>query len=352
MGEKKQKRAVHARSATKPVGTFRLLDGIQELDRILARDQSPTLADLAAELEVSPRTVQRYLAYMRDSACAEVVFDKATGGFRYQSPARCLPAAHLGEEELLALFVAEPILAQYADTPLEAQFRRAFERLCAPLPPRVRKRLEPARRRLGVKAAMASNPDVERFRVVLRATLENRVLELTYFSAHRGATSVRQVEPYALRSVDGRWYLLAFCRQRRRVLPFVVARIWVAVDLGEPFRHPEGFDADVFLEGALGVFLPPEGSAAPQEVVLRFDRFAARYLLEQRWHPSQRERPLEGGAVEVGFTLESTVELERLILSWGEHVEVLAPAELRSKIRDRAMALSELYRGPPAPQDP
>jgi len=39
-------------------------------------------------------------------------------------------------------------------------------------------------------------------------------------------------------------------------------------------------------------------------------------------------------------------EIERWILSWGSHAQVLAPAELKERIAKTVAALSENYRTP------
>jgi len=62
---------------------------------------------------------------------------------------------------------------------------------------------------------------------------------------------------------------------------------------------------------------------------LRFDAFAARLVTERQWHPSQKIKHLVDGEIELTMTLGSLEEIERWVLSWGEHVQVLEPAALK-----------------------
>ena len=63
-----------------------------------------------------------------------------------------------------------------------------------------------------------------------------------------------------------------------------------------------------------------------------FDAFAARLVGERQWHPSQTIRQLRDGEIELSMTLGGLEEVERWILSWGEHARVLEPAALKRQI--------------------
>ena len=80
------------------------------------------------------------------------------------------------------------------------------------------------------------------------------------------------------------------------------------------------------------------------EVVLRFNAKVADYIREKRWHDSQELRELKGGAVELRLKLSSLVEIERWVLSWGEHARVVAPEALQAKVRKTAEILVAKYK--------
>lgn len=318
---------------------------------MLRHRSHPKLSELAEEIGADRRTVQRYIETMRDRLGADIIYDEDQRGYRYADAALEVPPARLTDDELLALYVAEPILAQYRGTPLEEDFARAFAHLTVALPEKVRARLAPVASRISVQTPVPSRPDPEVFRTLMAATLASKRLKLTYRSAHRGASSVREVDPYALRCVAGRWYLLAYCHQRSAVLPFLMLRIWNVTMTAKKFVPPPTFNADELLKHALGIFRAPldrEDEDQRFEAVLRFDPLAARYVTEMEWHASQRTAPLEGGGLEIRMTLESSVELERFVLEWGEHVEVVEPKALRERIAERLRAALRRYDVPQA----
>ena len=64
-----------------------------------------------------------------------------------------------------------------------------------------------------------------------------------------------------------------------------------------------------------------------------------RLASELQWHPSQKMRPLADGELELSMDLGSLEEIERWVLSWGEHATVLEPADLKRRIQRAAEAI-------------
>ena len=58
-------------------------DRIYIIDNLLNERRSISFQELLARLEVSPATLKRDIAHMRDRLNAPVVFDKELGGYRF-----------------------------------------------------------------------------------------------------------------------------------------------------------------------------------------------------------------------------------------------------------------------------
>jgi predicted DNA-binding transcriptional regulator YafY len=74
-------------------------------------------------------------------------------------------------------------------------------------------------------------------------------------------------------------------------------------------------------------------------VLIRFDSYAADYIREKRWHPSQELREMKDGGLELRLTLSSLGEIQRWILGWGGSARVIEPAELVASVRAAAQRL-------------
>jgi predicted DNA-binding transcriptional regulator YafY len=106
---------------------------------------------------------------------------------------------------------------------------------------------------------------------------------------------------------------------------------------GKRFRRPEDFHPDDLLAHSIGIY----GGEEPQRLHLRLGPRAARWFGERRFHATQQFTSQPDGTAELTMEVAINPELERLILSWGSQIEVLAPAALRESIWRSAKAVFE-----------
>lgn len=79
------------------------------------------------------------------------------------------------------------------------------------------------------------------------------------------------------------------------------------------------------------------------EVVIEFDAWATDMLQGRAWHSSQKVTPLPGGGSHMQFRLSAMEEVERWILSWGAHANVIKPAALAERVGKTAAELARRY---------
>jgi proteasome accessory factor B len=65
---------------------------------------------------------------------------------------------------------------------------------------------------------------------------------------------------------------------------------------------------------------------------------------ERDWHPSQKIRNGKDGGIELEMTLGALEEIERWILSWGDHAKVLGPKALIESVAKRIRLMQQAYR--------
>ena len=68
--------------------------------------------------------------------------------------------------------------------------------------------------------------------------------------------------------------------------------------------------------------------------MLRFAPNVASRVLEATWHPTQTVETEADGSLRWRATVSGTIEVRLWILSWGDDVEVVAPAALRRDVAD------------------
>jgi predicted DNA-binding transcriptional regulator YafY len=146
-----------------------------------------------------------------------------------------------------------------------------------------------------------------------------------------GVTGDYQVEPYHLVAYHGNWYLLAFNRAAGRMETFALSRCRFIAGTAQHFARLPGFRARAFFKDAFGI----SQAEKPWRVCLLFAKEVAVYVGERAWHPSQHLRQRRDGSLEMRLETSGRKELTRWVLSWMPHVRVLAPGELRERVRER-----------------
>lgn len=57
-------------------------------------------------------------------------------------------------------------------------------------------------------------------------------------------------------------------------------------------------------------------------------------LKERRWHPSQKNKKLKDGSLELAFEVAGTKEIKTWVMGFGSPAKVLEPASLVTEIKD------------------
>lgn len=321
------------------------LERISAFDRAVRAGEYPNAGTIARIFEVSRRTLQRDIEFLKDRLGAPLVFDEKRQGYAYSDPNFRLPTVPMSEGEMLALALAERVLRQYRGTPYAPDLARAFKKITDSLSDRITVDLGQLADSFTFRTIAPEPLDPGVFRDFAAAVRDRRRLVLRYWTASRDEETRREVDPYHLACVDGHWYFVAFCHLRGDVRMFSPSRVRSLETTGTTFDVPEGFRIDEYLSRSFGVLRGGEGET--HGVRLRFTGEAARYVAERTWHPSQVLERTCDGVVVVGFELGHLREVERWALSWGADCEVLEPAELRDRVA-RALAGALAHYAPAA----
>src|SRR5262245_10961175 len=102
---------------------------MMQLHAQLQARKFPNCRKLALELEVSEKTIQRDIEFMRYRLGLPIEYDPLHFGFVYTEPVTSFPAIQVSEGEIVALFVAQKALQQYHGTTFEAPLRAAFKKI-------------------------------------------------------------------------------------------------------------------------------------------------------------------------------------------------------------------------------
>lgn len=290
----------------------------------------PNSRSLVSEFEVSERTAQRDIDFMRDRLLAPLSFDRLRNGYCYTDDAYEIPVHWLDEDNLLALALAARLASTIPDTAVKEDLCRLIGRMLRLSRNEGYACLDRLGEKISVKNIEYARVDEQCFRLIVRALFDESPLHITYRSPHSGAVSERTVQPLHLIHYMGSWHLLAWCATKAALRDFALARIQVVALADQPLHLPDTLPPiKEYTRRHFGIM---QGETTTT-VTLRFSSHIAPRILEQIWHPNQHASLEPDGSLLLSFPTADFRELTRNILSYGAEVRVEEPVELRELVR-------------------
>ena len=285
---------------------------------------------MAAEYEVSRKSILRDIDYLRNQRDAPIVYDESRRGYYYSEEQYRLPAMDLTESDLFALCIAEKALARHANSPVYGRLRKVFDKIESALPASVSVQPDWVDHSLSVVEEDETRIDSEIWDAVSDRVRQHRALDIRYQRPGAESDTDRRVDPFHLVRYHGEWYMIGHCYFRQAIRTFALSRIRSAALRKEVFTVPEDFDGAAVRTGRFSVF----GGESRYLVRIRFDCDHAPYVLERQWHPEQELSSNNDGSVDLTFPASHLPEVKRWVLSWGNGARVLAPEELLTAVRE------------------
>jgi predicted DNA-binding transcriptional regulator YafY len=294
-----------------------------------------TASQLAGLLEVSVRTVYRDVEALSGAGVPVYAEAGRGGGIRLMDGYRARLNG-LSPEEAEALLVAGAS-GPVSELGLGTVFAAAQTKLLAALPQGVAERALAAHQRFHIDSsrwfrAAGVPPHLP---TVAAGVWGDRKLAVTYRHSEPGDDARRVLDPLGLVLKAGAWYLVG--RRDGEIRTYRVWRIAEAELLDEPAHRPAAFDLGSWWADSVTSY---EASCPRFEVELIATERVVRAL---RGH---HQRP---GATESGRLRPTTVAFDdadaafRELLCYAGEVEVVAPADLRQRIRAAAEAILDRY---------
>jgi predicted DNA-binding transcriptional regulator YafY len=169
---------------------------------------------------------------------------------------------------------------------------------------------------------------------VQRLVDEHHSADIEYHSGSSDEVTNRRVDAVQVVSLDGHWYLDAYCHRAEGLRRFRVDRIRELVELDgvtDSLPSPRAPSADAFVPG-------------PGSEVVRLELGpAAAWVVDSV--PVLDSRPRRDGGIDVSLAVGGTAWFERLLLQAGPDAKVVAPAEWTEVARGAAKRVLARYRG-------
>lgn len=290
-------------------------------------------------INVSRRTIQLDIQLMRSDKLGYnapiIVYDKKY--YKYEDPEFSITDIPLNESDMDVLSESVEVLKQFKDFSLFSELGGIIQRL--------EDKIYTEKTQQSPIIHLDKNENLKGLQyldVLYQAILKNVVLKFEYQSFSARNSNPIILSPYILKEFNNRWFVIGKMPNSPKIMTLALDRI-ISIDYELAADYEDiDFDADDYYKNTYGVTV--FGEEYVQNIELRFNRANAPYVLTKPIHNSQKIiKKHDDGSVTIGVELHVNYELERLILGFGESVQVIKPSRLRRRIKSKLKKALDVY---------
>ena len=304
---------------------------LYQIDKILNDRKTVSFQELLDRLEVSPATLKRDLAYMRDRLNAPIIYDKELNGYRFETNAQnySLPGLWFSPDEIYALLTMQHLLSNIGGEGLLNNHIKPLQSRLLAMLDNADSSLKEIQKRVKIEKMGFRQFHLAHFQEVGLALVKRKRLVIEYQSRSKNEITKREISPQRLIYYRDNWYLDAWCHLKKALRSFSVDAIKgvdlfdvTAIDVDEK-------ELDSELGSGYGIFAGKDVLWA----TLRFSPERAKWLSNEKWHPNQRSEYLDDGSYQLHLPYTDSRELLMDISKYGADVKVINPVELKNELK-------------------
>ncbi|MDM1093174.1 helix-turn-helix transcriptional regulator [Myroides odoratimimus] len=177
------------------------------------------------------------------------------------------------------------------------------------------------------------------FDTLYQAILSYKVLEITYHPFQYDTAQAELISPHYLKQYNNRWFLFGYNHKANKIQNLALDRIKDIKDNRKESYQYADFNYEEYFEDIIGV--SQYENKEVEEVVLQVrNAKLLPYIQTKPLHGSQK---VDKVANVIRLQVKLNYELEALILSLGDQVEVKSPPALVEKIKSRIKNMQSNY---------
>ena len=292
--------------------------------------QHPNARILSEEFEISQKTAQLDIEFIRDRLQAPIKYSHKNRGYFYTDDSFELPSLWLKQGEIVSLVLARRLAASIPDFKIKASLNSVLKKLFSSLSEKMGIAIENITDKISLKNVEYYSVDENLFNSVLESLLKNISSKITYYSPHSNKFSERNIRPLHLLNYMGNWHLIAYCALRKGLRTFALSRIKGFDNSDNKINLSDNLpNIKDYLRKNFGIFYGGDTI----EVMLSFSPKVAGFVKEQIWNKRQKIEEREDGGILMNLPVADLREIKREVLKFGADVEVLEPDDLRNEVK-------------------
>ncbi|WP_027420293.1 helix-turn-helix transcriptional regulator [Crocinitomix catalasitica] len=291
------------------------------------------------DFNVSKRTIQLDIQLMRSDKLGYnapiEVYDKKY--YRYADDAYSITNIPLTENDMGVLSETVEMLKQFKDFSLFSELGGIIQRLEDTV------YSEKSKQSSIIHLDKNENlKGLEHLDVLYQAILKKLCLTIGYqsFKAIQGAEII--FHPFILKQFNNRWFVVGKREGANAIMTLALDRI-VEINYNLDIDYlDENFNGDEYYKDTIGVTVLNDNNL--MDVVFKVDASNAPYVSTKPFHHSQKiVEQREDGSVVFQIKVHLNYELERMILGFGDTLEILEPRRFKRRIISKLKSSLKQY---------
>lgn len=293
----------------------------------------PTMQDIIdacwerLDVETTVNTIEKDIKQMKrsvpDGFDAPISYDRYHRGYYYTDPDFKLGNLDLSDDDIASIRESLALVQSIGAGRIDEKFSHAMQKVLATVAEVYE---QPQNKQAAAYLQTMSVPPsrgFEHFELFAKACREQIPVSFVHYGYRKRRFTTVALHPFLIKEFDNKWYLFGYSEKHGEVRHFGFDRIFSPLLLQKPFSTFDQTQTFEVLANSYGVFPIPE--AKKQRIKLGVSSLATHYFEAYPLHRSQVLNKAADGSAELILELVPTIELSRLILWHGRHVQVLSP---------------------------
>lgn len=314
--------------------------------KLLFSSERYSLTELAKMLGCSKQTVIRNVNEIRKAYGVDIeeTMDNRQSYYRLKTKTSHLPNIPLTASELSTLRMCQAFTSHILGNDFLKEAMRAIEKSEAFASSGLKSRSD------CFASFCTGTIDYTPYQSIIRTLMEAMdsfsVCRITYLALMAEKAKTFLIEPLKIFSYRDSLYLDARLAKdvgkTHRTPAFdpllVIHRLKNVEITDQHYTYPVDYSFDEVFDRNFGII---KDSAF--QVVVEFKEWAAHYVAERIWSPSQKIKKMKEGKILLTFTATSEPEVISWILSFGDEVQIIAPKKLVGVVAKKVRNIDNIY---------
>jgi len=294
----------------KMIGVLKILNALNEGEIVLK--------ELEGELDLSIRTIQRYIRSIEEAGFP--LYSSKAGTYSFME-GYSLKKMQLSDNEACLLVLMDNLVSSLGNKKFSDAFKGLKSRILS----------GDVDNPFYIKEQESSFYADDEISKVLESSINKKeIINIDYFSEkQKKIIPMPYLKPLKIANYDGFWYLISFAT-KDKVLKFLISNIKAATPINKFFKYNKKIEK--IIKESKNIWFESERNI---EVKLLIDKSVIRYFQNKEYFPLQKIEQNKDGNFILICKASKLQEIEPDILHWIPYIKIISPQNYAEQIKEK-----------------